>query len=260
MAQLFASHLKAVSQKPPEPPGTAITDNMIANHQESHPEIYHPDILFFEEKSDNPDALGLTAEITPAEYSHALKHTKNNSPGHDKILTQFLKSGGPSLNQRLLQIFNKCLDVGYFPPTWKHAVIRMIWKPGKDPSETRSYRPISLLPIPGKLFERVITQRLNRYLENNSHFSDTQHGFRQGRQTVDPLIRFSHDLAIASHHKDLFVPILFDAEKAFDRVWTEGLMFKLTRSELFPLTHSFVFPPTVTISYHTAGQSLTNSA
>ena len=235
VAQIFANHLETVSQKPPEPAGTQFTDDVIDQHQAGNPEIYSNDFgQLVEPEIHINDINNLSTPISAAEYNMALKYTKDKTPGIDGIRTPFLKLGGLSLNQRLLEVFNECLRCGYFPPTWKHAIVRMIWKPGKDPSIVSSYRPISLLSIPGKLFERIISNRITSHIESSGYFANSQFGFRRRKRTTDALIRFSHDMAMALHHNDLFVPLLFDAEKAFDKVWTEGLMFKLTSSGIFP--------------------------
>ena len=257
VAQVFATHLETVSQKPPEPPGTQITDEVIDLHQAGNPEVYSIDFGQPVEPDLNNEMNHLANPISVAEYNLALKYTKDKTPGMDGIRTPFLKSGGLSLNQRLLEIFNGCLRYGYFPTTWKHAIVRMIWKTGKDPTIVTSYRPISLLSIPGKLFERIISNRISNHLENSGYFVNSQYGFRRRKRTTDALIRFSHDIAMALHFNDLFVPLLFDAEKAFDKVWTEGLMFKLTSSGVFPnrllrLLNSFLTGRSFQIKVNTA--------
>ncbi|GFX24678.1 hypothetical protein TNCV_3344581 [Trichonephila clavipes] len=55
-----------------------------------------------------------------------------------------------------------------FPNAWKTAVIIPILKPGKNPKLAESYRPISLLPILSKLAEKIISTRLNAFLENET--------------------------------------------------------------------------------------------
>ena len=86
------------------------------------------------------------------------------------------------------------LKLGFIPHVWKMAVLCMLIKPDKPPSQTTSYRPISLLSAIMKLFERVIEKRLRKHLEDNSFFSKCQSGFRKSKSTNDHLLRLSQTI------------------------------------------------------------------
>jgi hypothetical protein len=60
----------------------------------------------------------------------------------------------------LVQIFNAVLRIHHFPPVWKHDRVISILKPGKDPAQPTSYRPITLLDTIGKLFEKILLTRI----------------------------------------------------------------------------------------------------
>jgi hypothetical protein len=85
----------------------------------------------------------------------------------------------------LTQLFNVVLLKGYFPAQWKVAQIILILKPGKHPKELTSYRPISLLPIVSKGFEKILLKRLLPVVENNRLIPNHQLGFRQRRSTIE---------------------------------------------------------------------------
>ena len=70
------------------------------------------------------------------------------------------------------------LRLGYYPIQWKLAQVIMVAKPGKPPTETYSYRPISLLPIMSKLFERLLLKRTEEAAPLNELIPDHQFGFR----------------------------------------------------------------------------------
>ena len=57
---------------------------------------------------------------------------------------------------------------------WKQAKVIMLLKPGKDLTKSTSYRPISLLPAIGKVFERIIASRLSTFLEKANYFDENQ--------------------------------------------------------------------------------------
>ncbi|GFU90599.1 RNA-directed DNA polymerase from mobile element jockey [Trichonephila clavipes] len=85
-----------------------------------------------------------------------------------------------------------------FPNAWKTAVIIPILKPGKNPKLAESYRPISLLPILSKLAEKIISTRLNAFLESENILVPEQHGFRPRLSTSHQLLR------VVEYIKDAF--------------------------------------------------------
>jgi hypothetical protein len=84
----------------------------------------------------------------------------------------------------LTQLFNAVLLKGYFPAQLKVTQIILILKPGK-PNELTSYRPISLLPILSKVFEKILLKRLLPMVENNRLIPSHQFGFRQKHSTTE---------------------------------------------------------------------------
>jgi len=86
----------------------------------------------------------------------------------------------------------------------------------------------------GKLLERLITQRILSYLEQESWFKVSQSGFRAGRSTSDHLLRLSESVLRAFNRKSHVVAVLLDVEKAFDAVWLDGLRYKLYMNTKIP--------------------------
>ena len=123
--------------------------------------------------------------------------------------------------------------MGYFPKQFKTGTIKLLPKPNTDHTQPINYRPISLLEVTGKILEKIINKRIIQYLEFNNLLPTTQHGFRRGRGT-DTAITIAHE-TIAHHianHDQVYV-ILRDVSKAFDKVWIEGLQFKISQLQ-FP--------------------------
>ncbi len=112
---------------------------------------------------------------------------------------------------------------------WKHAIIVPILKPGKNPSDPSSYRPIALTSQLCKIMERIITDRMTHYLESNDLFSPYQSGFRKGRSTMDSLLCLESDIRKAQTNREVVIAVFFDVEKAYDMLWKEGLLIKLQR-------------------------------
>lgn len=107
---------------------------------------------------------------------------KNKAPGDDGITAKIIRAAWPAIDTHLLHIVNKCLTLEIFPDTWKHANVVVLLKgKNKDPLKPKSYRPVSLLPVLGKILEDVICTLLER--DSGHKLSQRQHGFRPGKST-----------------------------------------------------------------------------
>lgn len=105
--------------------------------------------------------------------------------------------------------------------------MRMIPKAGKPPTLPESFRPISLLEVPGKLLERIIISRLRLHLEDGCHLHPAQYGFRSGRGTAQAIALVTETMAVHQANKFRCNLVLRDVSKAFDRVWHLGLKYKI---------------------------------
>ncbi|GFU89693.1 RNA-directed DNA polymerase from mobile element jockey [Trichonephila clavipes] len=113
--------------------------------------------------------------------------------------------------------------------SWKHASVIPILKPGKPRSAADSYRPISLLPVLSKLAERLILSRLNNHLTTNKIQISQQHGFRPQLSTSHQLLRVVEYSKSGFKEKKCTGAVFLDIQKAFDRVWHTGLLYKLIK-------------------------------
>ena len=169
----------------------------------------------------------------------------NKSHGFDQISVRMLKICDSSIIKPLSIIFNNALNCGVFPASWKKANIIPIHKKG-DKMDIKNYRPISLLPICGKLFEKVIYNSLYKYYEFNKILNDNQSGSRSGDSCINQLINITHDVfqSFDSNPSLEVRGVFLDISKAFDRVWHKGLLFKLKSNgiegNLYNLIESFL--------------------
>jgi hypothetical protein len=93
------------------------------------------------------------------ELRNVIRNLPNTSPGPDDILPQFVKALPTSWLKVLLGIINDAWKMGEFPDVWKYGEAVMLPKPGKDPSKIENYRYITLLPVIGKVMERMIKKK-----------------------------------------------------------------------------------------------------
>lgn len=175
------------------------------------------------EDPDNP--------LPPVSADEVLSIVKNlkprKAPGSDGITNKVIKLFPGSLIILMTAIFNASLSLNLFPHAWKEATVIGIHKPGKPASEPTSYRPISLLNILGKIYERIVYMRLKDFAESRSLLPNEQFGFRAKHSCVHQVHRIVEHIS-AGFQKSLYTGMLFfDVAKAFDKVWHNGLLYKL---------------------------------
>ncbi|KAG7299270.1 hypothetical protein JYU34_017831 [Plutella xylostella] len=180
------------------------------------------------------DSFNETELELPTRPKHIWKFLRNlkrrKSPGDDNIHNALLKNLSQKAVVYLTKIFNGCLCLNYFPKVWKFAKVIAIKKPSKDEKTPSSYRPISLLPALGKLFESIIYSRLmqvTKHLLKNEQF-----GFRGCHSTTQQLARVAEHISHNLNLKQSTGMILLDIEKAFDTVWHDGLIHKLIQCDI----------------------------
>ena len=157
---------------------------------------------------------------------HIQKLNVNKAHGHDGISIRILKICDKSISKPLFIIFKNCIDKGYFPKKWKKANVIPIYKKNEK-NLVGNHRPVSLLPIFGKLFEKVIFNNLYDHIFRNNLISDKQSGYRRGDSTVKQLLSITHEIYKAFDASHEVRAVFLDISRAFDRVWHEGLIYKL---------------------------------
>lgn len=171
-------------------------------------------------------------EITMEELERAIRETRTEkAAGDDDIPHEFIKALGEKAKEYVLHEFNQIWKGEQVPQKWRTAVIKTLLKDGKDPAKTSSYRPISLTPCFGKVLEKIVASRMMSYLEKNKILNENQAGFRKERRTEDQILKLVQS-ATDELHKERgagTIVTFFDFEKAFDKVWREGLINKMIK-------------------------------
>ena len=109
--------------------------------------------------------------------------------------------------------------------------------------QLKIYRPVSLLSVVSKVFDKLVNNRSVDHLEKCGLFSNFQYGFRSSRSTADLLAVVSDRIARAFNRSGATRAVALDISKAFDRVWHAGLLHKLKSygisGQIFGLISSF---------------------
>jgi hypothetical protein len=216
-AQAFATHLAAVFQPHPSfnpPGGDDPIEHLLASPYQLEPPA--PPI-------SRTEVQTLITSLNP-----------KKSAGYDLITGPILQALPPVGIQFITQLFNAALLQGYFPAQWKVAQIILLPKPGKPPHELTSYRPISLLPLVSKLFEKILLNRILPHVDSNRLLPAHQFGFRKRHSTIDQTHRVVHRIHAALEHKQYCSAAFIDISQAFDKVWHPGLLYKLRRTLPLP--------------------------
>ena len=152
----------------------------------------------------------------------------NKSYGPDGISPKFIKMAGQTIVRPLTKLFNMSLSQGIFPSNWKKAnVLPLHKKSSKQLAD--NYRPVSLLCIMGKLFERIVFKHVYNHFLDNNLISQWQSGFIPGSSTVTQLLELFEQFSSATDQSKDTRIVFLDISKAFDKVWHKGLLFKLQR-------------------------------
>ena len=162
-------------------------------------------------------------QISGKELINALSKIKlNKSTGLDKISNKLLKAAGQSICETLLYIFNLILETGIFPEDLKQAKVTPVFK-ADNKSDCGNYRPISVIPAIAKILEKLISDQLIEYLNNNNIISNQQSGFRKSHSTETALMQIT-DQFLLNMDEGMINGVL---KKAFDTVNHEILLAKL---------------------------------
>ena len=126
---------------------------------------------------------------------------------------------------------SETISMGYFPTIYKESLLSFIEKPGKALQDPFNYRPISLLELPGKIIEKLICRRLVYHLRSTDNINNNQYGFTAGRGTQIALAKLYEIIAMSQTQGQGCNVVSRDIKKAFDKVWHDGLRYKLWHTD-----------------------------
>ena len=207
-------------------------------------------------KNSNLDDSGISLPIFPSRTNLKLHNVSlapkmvkkiitnldsSKASGPDCIPVVILKNCETELSYILAKLFNKCLKESCFPDCWK---VSSVFKNVGERSTAKNYRPVSILSVVSKVFEKLVNNRIVDHLMKCGLFSDFEYGFRSSRSTADLLTVVSDRIARAFSRSGATRTVALDISKAFERVWHAGLLHKLKSygisGQIFGLISSFL--------------------
>lgn len=166
------------------------------------------------------DSFKLTKKIV------SLKNKK--SCGYDGMSSMVIKSIAKAIHDPLLFLINRSLSEGVFPDKLKKARVKPIHK-SDDKLDVAKYRPISLLSIISKLFEKIMADQLRKFLCSEKILAKEQFGFQKDMSTIDAIFEMTDFIGEALDNNDNIITVLLDLSKAFDHVNHDALINILNR-------------------------------
>ena len=112
------------------------------------------------------------------------------------------------------------------PESWKEVVVSMLYKKG-DVRDPGNYRGISLMSIVAKVYEKLLTNRMTEFLENNKCYDESAQGSRKDRSAVDNMVIFMIVLQIRSVKGLNTIVMFLDEYKCYPRAFRDAIMLKL---------------------------------
>jgi hypothetical protein len=168
------------------------------------------------------------SHVYPEQIIKAVSSIKSNSVGEDGLPVKFLMLCLDSILPVLEHIFNFSLQSGTFPSIWKMANVKPIPKVA-SPLHCKDFRPVSILCVLAKAFEKIVHTQTLQYLEDRNIMNPLQSGFMKGHSTTTALLKVADDLRQGIDQKKINLLVLLDFSKAFDCVHHELLIVKMKK-------------------------------
>ncbi|KFM64802.1 putative RNA-directed DNA polymerase from transposon X-element, partial [Stegodyphus mimosarum] len=143
----------------------------------------------------------------------------NKAPGPDGISNQVLKIICKTSPDILIRLYNKCLTYQCFPDCFKTGQITLFSKKNKKPEDPSSYRPINLLPVIGKLLERLLMNRIKFHVYKDNRIRYNQFGFKSNSSTFQAINAALTQIQINKSQQLHSALLCLDLKNAFDSLW-----------------------------------------
>lgn len=198
------------------------------------------DTFFPEDSPDNADQSLIRQDslIAPdtqnevpfskEEVDHIIgKLNDKKAPGWDSISANIIKAVHECNPNLFRDAFNKCLELGVFPQSWKISVVKVIPKPNTVNHTPNSLRPISLVPVLGKILEKLMIDRIMFHLRHSHSLHKGQYGFMPNSSTEDAVNEVTSWMEQVYSNKSMGLLISLDITGAFNNAWWPKILQQL---------------------------------
>jgi len=158
-------------------------------------------------------------------FQKCMSLKSNKAPGHDRISAKFIKLAGKEICHSLTKVINCSFESSTFPDTLKHALVTPVYKKGDNLSKN-NYRPVSVLTSISKVFESIICDQINAFIE--PLMSHKLSAYRKSYSCEDVLLRCIEDWKHAVDMNYIVGCVSMDLSKAFDSLPHNLLLAKLS--------------------------------
>ncbi len=172
----------------------------------------------------------LLCSLSVEEVMCSVKRLKmSKSPGPDGLVNEHFKRSGRSLVNHIALLFNAIIEYEYIPKSFTVGLILPIHKGhGKSKCDPANYRGITMTSALSKLFERLLLNRIETWTDRHVEFPHPyQFGFRRNYGAETAVLSLVESIAYYNERSSPVYCAFLDNEKAFDRIWLDGLFVKL---------------------------------
>ncbi|CAB3250915.1 unnamed protein product [Arctia plantaginis] len=181
--------------------------------------------------------------LEPADFTEVkniiMSLNNTNSVGIDEVTTYILKQCVYEIVPVITHLINLSFETGVFPESLKKSIVKPLYKKG-DKLELSNYRPITLIPILSKVFEKAMHKRLTTYLNRFKFIKEEQNGFQRGKSTTLAAFQLIYNVLKNVDTKKPTIVIFFDMTKAFDHVSHQLLLEKLENYGIRGPAHEWI--------------------
>ena len=160
-------------------------------------------------------------------FKYLKKLSRNKATGHDDLPPGMLKDSARYIAQPLAHVINRSIKTATVPNDFKYGIISPIYKSGAK-TDLDNYRPVSVLPVCSKIFEKCIHSQMSKFLEEKNLLSQTQFGFRKQRNTESAATLFLDQIHMNMNDGLMTGAIFVDLSKAFDTLSHSQIIENLT--------------------------------
>ncbi|CAG2219895.1 unnamed protein product [Mytilus edulis] len=204
----------------------------------------------------------LDKPITVDEIKDQVRTLKaGKSPGQDYISNEHILYGGENLLKHLSVLYNLILEQEYLPLSFRHGIIIPLYKGNnKDKTNPNSYRAVTLTSSLGKLFDKIILNRIHKLLVdiNSVMPHPLQFGFVKEHGAIPAIYTLKEAIHYYLERNSIVYAIFLDNEKAFDRVWQDGLLYKLNQIGIQGKLWNLIYMSYKTATAHVQHSGLTS--